>query len=82
MQLFGKKEHLKEYIESAKNGNPRAQKLIYEMLSAKMYAVCLRYMAIRRLPRMSCRMVLLLCLIKSGLIPAPGPSRDGRGDCL
>ena len=44
MQLFGKKEHLKEYIESAKNGNPRAQKLIYEMLSAKMYAVCLRYM--------------------------------------
>ena len=75
MQLFGKKEHLKEYIESAKNGNPRAQKLIYEMLSAKMYAVCLRYMG-------DCRMVLLLCLIKSGLIPAPGPSRDGRGDCL
>ena len=28
----------------AKNGDSRAQRSIYEHLSAKMYAVCLRYM--------------------------------------
>jgi len=44
MQLFSKKEHLGRWIMDAKNGDSRAQRSIYEHLSAKMYAVCLRYM--------------------------------------
>lgn len=48
MQLFGDKSHLKtretEWIEGAKSGDRRSQKAIYDMLSGKMYAVCLRYM--------------------------------------
>ena len=48
MQLFGDKLHLKtretEWIEGAKSGDRRSQKAIYDMLSGKMYAVCLRYM--------------------------------------
>lgn len=47
MQLFSKKEHLNKWIERAKEGDSRAQKSIYDMLSAKMYAVCLRYMGDR-----------------------------------
>ncbi len=44
MQLFGKKEHLNEWLEGAKANDPRAQRAIYDLLSPKMYAVCLRYM--------------------------------------
>lgn len=48
MQLFADKSHLKtretEWIEGAKSGDRRSQKAIYDMLSGKMYAVCLRYM--------------------------------------
>ncbi|MDO5321436.1 MAG: RNA polymerase sigma factor [Bacteroidia bacterium] len=48
MQLFADKPHLKtretEWIEGAKSGDRRSQKAIYDMLSGKMYAVCLRYM--------------------------------------
>ena len=48
MQLFGDKKHLKsreeEWIEGAKGGDRRSQKAIYDLLSRKMYAVCLRYM--------------------------------------
>lgn len=48
MQLFGDKKHLKsreaEWIEGAKDGDRRSQKAIYDLLSRKMYAVCLRYM--------------------------------------
>lgn len=51
MQLFGKKPHLNtresEWIEGAKAGDRRSQKAIYDMLSGKMYAVCLRYMGDR-----------------------------------
>lgn len=47
MQLFRKKEHLNEWLEGAKENDPRAQKAIYEMLSSKMYALCLRYMGDR-----------------------------------
>jgi len=51
MQLFGKKQHLitreTEWIEGAKSGDRRSQKAIYDMLSGKMYAVCLRYMGDR-----------------------------------
>jgi len=51
MQLFGKKTHLvtreTEWIEGAKSGDRRSQKAIYDMLSGKMYAVCLRYMGDR-----------------------------------
>ena len=57
MQLFGDKKHLISrtgqgessdilaLVESAKSGDRRAQKAIYDALSGKMYAVCLRYMA-------------------------------------
>lgn len=57
MQLFGDKKHLisrngqgeatdvLELVASAKAGDRRAQKAIYDALSGKMYAVCLRYMA-------------------------------------
>jgi len=59
MQLFKKKEHLntrvKEtgrggkvdwtpLVEACRGGDRRAQKRIYDLLSGKMFAVCLRYM--------------------------------------
>ena len=48
MQLFGNKKHLDtreaDWIEGAKKGERRSQKAIYDMLSAKMMAVCMRYM--------------------------------------
>lgn len=56
MQLFGKKLHLVtqdvlgdeqlalELAQQAFAGDARAQKNIYDALSGKMYAVCLRYM--------------------------------------
>ena len=48
MQLFGRKQHLNtretDWIVGAKSGDRRSQKAIYDMLSGKMYAVCLRYM--------------------------------------
>lgn len=48
MQLFQNKSHLKsreaEWIEGARQGDRRSQKAIYDMLSGKMFAVCLRYM--------------------------------------
>ena len=51
MQLFGNKKHLNtretEWIEGAKRGDRRSQKAIYDLLSAKMFAVCLRYMGDR-----------------------------------
>lgn len=48
MQLFRKKEHLlNEWIKGARENDSRSQKAIYDMLSPKMYAVCLRYMGDR-----------------------------------
>ena len=51
MQLFGNKKPLNtretEWIEGAKRGDRRSQKAIYDLLSAKMFAVCLRYMGDR-----------------------------------
>ena len=51
MQLFPNRKHLKswekEWIEGAKRGDRRSQKAIYDALSAKMFAVCLRYMGDR-----------------------------------
>lgn len=47
MQLFGNKQHLDTWIDEAKQGDRRAQKAIYDGLSAKMFAVCLRYMGDR-----------------------------------
>jgi RNA polymerase sigma-70 factor (ECF subfamily) len=51
MQLFKDKKHLNsretEWIEGAKRGDRRCQKAIYDLLSAKMFAVCLRYMGDR-----------------------------------
>ena len=59
MQLFGSKMHLKsrerepgkagnalgpDVIEQCKNGDRLAQKAVYDALSSKMFAVCLRYM--------------------------------------
>ena len=48
MQLFGNKKHLDtreaDWIEGAKKGERRSQKAIYDMLAAKMMAVCMRYM--------------------------------------
>ena len=48
MQLFGNKKHLdtqeKDWIEGAKHGDSKSQKAIFDMLSSKMYAICLRYM--------------------------------------
>lgn len=48
MQLFGNKKHLNsritDWIEGAIKGERKAQKSIYDALSGKMYAVCLRYM--------------------------------------
>ena len=51
MQLFKDKKHLNtretDWIEGAKRGDRRSQKAIYDLLSAKMFAVCLRYMGER-----------------------------------
>ena len=51
MQLFKDKKHLNtretEWIEGAKRGDHRCQKAIYDLLSAKMFAVSLRYMGDR-----------------------------------
>ena len=62
MQLFGNKLHLKNreqetshggngvtpaLVEQCKKGDRRAQKLVYDSLSGKMFAVCLRYMGDR-----------------------------------
>ena len=51
MQLFKDKKHLNtretDWIEGAKRGDRRSQKAIYDLLSAKMFAVCLRYMGDR-----------------------------------
>lgn len=51
MQLFENKKHLntrmEDHIEGAKHGDSRAQKAIYDALSPKMFAVCLRYMGDR-----------------------------------
>ncbi len=59
MQLFQSKVHLKsreretgkvaggiasDVIDQCRNGDRRAQKAIYDALSSKMFAVCLRYM--------------------------------------
>ena len=59
MQLFGSKAHLKsrerepgkagnalgpDVIEQCKNGDRLAQKAVYDALSSKMFAVCMRYM--------------------------------------
>ena len=59
MQLFGSKAHLKnreretgkagnvigpDVIELCKDGDRMAQKTVYDSLSSKMYAVCMRYM--------------------------------------
>lgn len=51
MQLFGQKKHLDTEIsflvEQSIKGNRRAQKQIFDSLSGKMMAVCLRYMGDR-----------------------------------
>ncbi len=53
MQLFGKKEHLNNreawasLVEGCRQGDRRSQKAVYDRLSGKMYAVCLRYMGDR-----------------------------------
>lgn len=48
MQLFGNKTHLDtreaDWIEGARKGDRKSQKAIFDQLSGKMYAVCLRYM--------------------------------------
>ena len=44
MQLFGRKSHLKDWLDKAKAGDRRAQEAVYDLLAPKMYAVCLRYM--------------------------------------
>ncbi len=49
MQLFADKSHLNSWIAKAKEGDRRAQKAIYDVLSGKMYAVCLRYVQDRTL---------------------------------
>lgn len=51
MQLFGSKAHLNtdfpDLVRQARSGDRKAQKAIYDSLSGKMYAVCLRYMGDR-----------------------------------
>lgn len=51
MQLFGDKKHLNtritDWIEGASKGDRKSQKAIYDALSSKMFAVCLRYMGDR-----------------------------------
>ena len=51
MQLFGKNLHhntdWSALVEGCKIGDRKAQKALYDALSGKMYAVCLRYMGSR-----------------------------------
>ena len=51
MQLFGDKKHLDTelnfLVEQSIKGNRNAQRRIYDSLSGKMFAVCLRYMGDR-----------------------------------
>ena len=54
MQLLNDKVHLKnreqetaDLLELCKKGDRRAQKAVYDSLSGKMYAICLRYMGDR-----------------------------------
>ncbi|MBQ8021237.1 MAG: sigma-70 family RNA polymerase sigma factor [Bacteroidales bacterium] len=59
MQRFGEKLHLNnrenrkkesgpdEWLEACKRGDRTAQKRLYDSLSAKMFAICLRYMGQR-----------------------------------
>ncbi len=51
MQLFGNGKHLDnreaEMIEGARSGDRKSQKAIFDLLSRKMFAVCLRYMGDR-----------------------------------
>ena len=59
MQLFGNRKHLNtrtgqseeeatlELVQRCREGDRRAQKAVYDALSGKMYAVCLRYMGDR-----------------------------------
>ena len=47
MQLFSDNSHLNIWIDKARQGDRRAQKAIYDALSGKMFAVCLRYMSDR-----------------------------------
>lgn len=47
MQLFSDNSHLNSWIDKARQGDRRAQKAIYDALSGKMFAVCLRYMSDR-----------------------------------
>lgn len=51
MQLLGNKLHLisrvTEYVDKARKGDSRAQRAIYDALSERMFAVCLRYMGDR-----------------------------------
>lgn len=51
MQLFKDKKHLNtritDWIEGARKGDAKSQKSIYDALSGKMFAVCLRYMGNR-----------------------------------
>jgi len=47
MQLFENKPHLEDWITKARSGDRRAQKAIYDCLSGKMYAICMRYMGNR-----------------------------------
>ena len=46
MQLFNEKQHLitreMDWIEGARKGDRKSQKAIYDQLSRKMFAVCLR----------------------------------------
>lgn len=51
MQLFRTKKHLTDdipsLVKSACDGDARAQKSIFDMLSGKMFALCIRYMGDR-----------------------------------
>ncbi|MCQ2158220.1 MAG: sigma-70 family RNA polymerase sigma factor [Bacteroidales bacterium] len=49
MQLFGGKQHLNTWLEEAKQGKYHGQKAIFDLLSPKMYAVCVRYMGDREI---------------------------------
>lgn len=51
MQLFATKKHLNadwsELVEGCRKGDRRSQKTVYDLLSGKMLAVCLRYLGDR-----------------------------------
>lgn len=53
MQLFGQKKHLinrenqEQVLNACKKGDRQAQKAVYDFLSPKMMALCLRYMGDR-----------------------------------